>query len=243
MKKAVFFLLALCAVIASCEKTPKNVKVPVSYTVENGQNKPLGQVYIPDAGTYTMPVLVKYLTGYSEDSVTITLKGLPADIKLAKESFTQVPTYRADFVFTTTNAAHATYPLTLTASAPGTTTKTYTFNLTVTSADCASNLWGNLAGSNACTARNYTYVATGVPTGTVNELNITNFGGYGSNTNTRVLLNCNEDSLIIPSQNIGNGTTLSGTGTFNGNSMTIYYTASNTPGGFPESCNVTLTRQ
>ncbi|MCF8448872.1 MAG: hypothetical protein K9G49_03280 [Taibaiella sp.] len=243
MRKVVLFLLALSVVTLSCQKSPKSVKVPVSYVIESGQNAPLGDTYIPDAGTYTMPVLVKYLGGYQEDKVTISIKGLPADVTVAQDTFSKVPTYRADFVFTTTNAVHATYPITITASAPGSDPKTYTFNLSVISADCAASLWGALSGANACTARNFNYVSTGVATGVTNELDIVNFGGYGSSTKTRVKLNCVKDSLTIPSQNIGNGTVLQGSGTFSGNTMTIYYTASSTPGGFPETCTATYTRQ
>lgn len=241
MKKIVLFFLALCALTVACRKTAK--KTPLSYTVENLQNKPPADIYIPDAGSYTMSLLVKYLGGFHEDKVTLTISGLPADIKVVEDTIVNIPTYRADFVFKTTNAKHATYPITVTATALGSAPKTYTFNLTVTFADCASSLWGNFNGANACTARNFTYVATGVATGVTNELNITNFGGYGSTTTTRVILNCNKDSLYIPAQNIGNGTNLQGSGTFTDNTMTIYYSASTTPGGFPESCNVTLTKQ
>jgi hypothetical protein len=240
MKKVVLFILALCAVTYSCRKTPK---VPLSYSVETVHNKPLETVYIPDAGSYTMSVLVKYLGGFHEDPVTISIKGLPADIAVVEDTFTLVPTYQADFVFKTTNAVHATYPITLTTSALGSEPKTYNFDLTVVSADCAANLWGNFAGTNACTARNFTYTAVGSSTGVTNELNVTNLGGYGSTTTTRIILDCNKDSLRIPEQYIGNGTNLSGVGTFTANSMTILYTASTTPGGFAETCSVTLTKQ
>lgn len=239
MRKVVLFFMALCAVAVSCQKT---TKIPVSYTVETLQNTPLGDIYIPDSGTYTLPVLVKYMTGYHEDKVTVSIKGLPADIKVYEDSFSEVPTYRANFVFITTNAAHATYPVTVTASAPGTKSQIQTFNITVTEADCASTLWGNFNGANQCTARNYAYVATGIATGTANTLDIKNLGGYGPTTLTHVTLNCNHDSLFIPMQNIGNGTSLSGYGTFTASSMKIYYIATSVAGGAGETCNVTLTR-
>ncbi len=239
MRKVVLFFMALCAVAVSCQKT---TKVPVSYTVESLQNTPLGDIYIPDSGTYTLPVLVKYMTGYHEDKVTVSIKGLPADIKVAEDSFSEVPTYRANFVLNTSHAVHATYPITVTASAPGTKSKIQTFNITVIEADCASTLWGNFNGTNQCTSRTYAYTATGIATGVANTLAIKNLGGYGPTTLTQVTLNCAHDSLFIPMQNIGNGTNLSGYGTFTPNSMTIYYTATTTPGGFPETCNVTLTR-
>lgn len=242
MKKTVLILLALCVAVLSCDKTPTSVKVPVSYEVETAQNTAVGDIYIPDAGSYTMSILVKYLGGFQEDDVTIALSGLPADVAVNRDTFSKVPTYQADFVFTTANAAHGTYPMTITSNAIGSDPKTYHFNLTVRSADCAESLLGDLNGTNECTNRDYNYTATAIATGITDKLNIINFGGYGLNTNTTVYLNCNENTLTIPSQNIGNATILEGSGTFTGNSMTITYTASNTPGGFPETCNVTLTK-
>lgn len=240
MRKIVLFLLATCVIAVSCQKT---VKVPVSYTVETIQNTAPTDIYIPDEGVSTMSLLVKFLGGFSEDTVILSMKGLPADVKLTTDTITGVPTFRADFVMTTNKARLGSYPVTLTAVAPGSDPKNYNFNVIVTPADCASSLWGNLSGSNSCTARNFTYVSTGVSSGTANVLNLVNFGGYGSNTSTRIVLDCNKDSLTIPAQNIGNGTNLQGYGTFTATGMTIYYTASSTPGGFPETCTATFTKQ
>lgn len=240
MKKTILFVLAACFAILACEKT---VKVPLSYNVETSRNTPVADIYIPDTGNYTMSLLVKYLGGSQNDKVTVSLSGLPADITLAQDTFSKVPTYQADYVFITRHAAHGTYPVTVTTSAIGSEPKTYNFNVNVVSADCAAGFWGNLASSNGCSSRDFTYTATGTSTGVTNELNIVNFGGYGSNTNTRVLINCNKDSVTVPSQNIGNATILEGYGTINGNTMVVYYTASNTPGGFPETCTATLVKQ
>ena len=234
-------LLAIGAVMGSCHKYP--AKDPVRYTLETSANKPLTDIYIPDQGTYTMSVLVKYLGGYSQDKVTISVKGLPTDIQVVEDTFSMLPTFRADFVLLTTNAAHKTYPITITTSAPSTTAKTQTINLHVISADCASVLAGNYTGSNACTNRNFTYTATAASSGTVNEMDIINLGGYGSATSAHVLIDCAKDSVHIPQQHIGNGTNLSGEGVISGNTMTITYTATTTPLGFPETCIATLTKQ
>jgi hypothetical protein len=239
MKKIVLFLLAASFFAASCQKT---VKVPVSYTVESIQNTVPTDIYIPDLGTTTLPLLVKFLGGFSEDTVMLTLKGLPADVRLDEDTITGVPTFRADFKMSTNKARLGTYPVTLTAVAPGSDPKNYRFNVIVTPADCASALWGNLSGSNDCSDRNFTYTATGTSSGSVNVLNLVNFGGYGSNTSTLIVLNCNNDSLTIPAQNIGNGTNLQGYGTFTPTGMTVYYSATSTPGGFPESCTATFTK-
>lgn len=238
MKKVVLFLVAICGLAISCSKT---TKVPVAYNVQTLNATTVQDLYIPDTGSYDMPIHVKFLTGNTTDKVTLILNGLPADVKVTKDTISDVPTFIAHFIFTTNHAKQAKYPVTIVATAPGELAKTYNFNLTVIPANCASYLLGTFTGSNACTARSFTYPAD-VTSPAVNKLSINNFGGYGTGTNTIVDVNCNHDSLTIPSQNIGNGTTLSGYGVFSSNKMTIYYTAINTPGGFPETCTATLTK-
>ncbi len=235
------FFMALCVTAVSCQKTGPQ-PIPVSYSVETDQNVALHDIYIPDSGIYNQKVLVKYLSGYHEDKVTISIHGLPAAIKVAEDTFSQVPTYEANFTFSTNHAALGTYPVAVTSSANGSEPKVQRFNIIVVPADCAANLLGNFSCTNACTGRNFSYVATGVATGATNTLDIKNLGGYGDNTLTHVILNCNKDSLSIPTQYIGNGTSLSGYGVFTANTMTIYYTATSTPYGFAESCNVTMVK-
>jgi len=234
------FLAAVCVVTFSCQKPSQTP--PLSYTVENGQNAPMGDTYIPDEGNTTVPVLIKYLTGNSEEKVTVSIKGLPADIVVAQDTFSQVPTYRADFVFITKHAAHGTYPVTLTSGSRTTTPKTVTFNLTVRSADCAASLLGDHSANNECTARKFPYTATAVAAGVPNELFIKNLGGYGAVTSTHVVLNPNLNTFTIPSQNIGNGVIMEGNGTFTANAMKIFYNVTYTSGATPESCNAALTK-
>lgn len=234
-------MLTVGALIGSCHKYP--AKDPVRYSLETLQNKPVTDIYIPDQGTYTFSMWMKYLGGDSRDSVTISITGLPSDVHVVEDTFRRKPTAQIDFVFVTTKAAHKTYPITITTSAPGAAAKTQVINMTVISADCASVLWGNYSGSNTCTGRDYVYTASAVSSGTVNEMNIVNLGGYGSATSTRVIIDCDKDSLHIPAQHIGNGTNLSGEGVISGNKMTITYTATTTPLGFGETCIATLIKQ
>ena len=239
MKKIALLLLALCVTVLSCEKS---VKVPLSYTVESVQGTPLPDIFIPDAGTYDLQAWVKFLTGYSEDSVKLVIKGLPSDIMAAQDSIKGIPTYIAHFILNTNHAVQGKYPVSIVATAPGSDPQTYSFNITVIPADCATYLWGNYNGANTCTARNYGYNSVISSTGAVNTVNVTNLGGYGTNTTTYVVLNCINDSLTVPSQNIGNGTVLQGSGTFSAGRMTIHYSASSTPGGFAEDCTAVLTK-
>lgn len=239
MRKIALLLLSFGTLVGACTKT---VKVPLSYTVESPGSNKVDDAYIADSGVTNIPFIVKFLTGFPYDSVTVKLSGLPAHIKIPQDSFKRIPTYTANYAFSTNKAPLASYPLTLTTKAPGSEAKTYKFNLIIKPASCAAVLQGTYNGTNACTARNYPYSISVTATGK-NTVDIVNFGGYGSATLTHVNINCNRDSVYIPNQNIGNGTILSGYGTFAGNKMTIYYKASSTPDGYAEDCTATLTKQ
>jgi hypothetical protein len=239
MKKFLLLLLSFSAVL-SCTKS---VKVPVSYTVTTPGTDKVKDIDIPNTGVTNMPITVKFLSGYAFDKVRINLVGLPFDIVTKPDTFDQVPTYTGVFVLTTNNARPGVYPVSIVAKAPGSEAKTYPFNITVVRTDCSSEFYGTLVGSNACSARNYTYTATAQGTAVANQMVISNFGGYGAATSTYVVLDCKTNTLTIPQQNIGNNTNLSGHGTFTSTGMNIEYTASTTPLGFGETCTVTLNKQ
>ncbi len=244
MKKLGLLVITLfvvtCVVIISCDK---QIKIPVSYTVVTNHANAVNDIFIPDSGQFDMQILVKFLSGYTQDKVTLKISGLPADISVTPDSFSAIPTNVDDFVFSTNHAAHNTYRVTITGYAPDETPQTYSFNLTVIPADCATSLLGSLSGHNACAVTGSTsYTSTGVASGTANTLIVNNFAGYGTATNATIVLNCDNDSLSIPNQNIGNGAVLRGTGTFTATGMTIYYVASSTPTGVADSCTVTYSK-
>ncbi len=230
-----FFVVA-CVVVISCDKA---VKVPVSYTVVTNHATTVNDIFIPDSGRFDMQILVKFLSGYAQDNVTLKISGLPADISVTPDSFSAVPSYVEDFVFSTNHAAHNTYRITITGYAPEETPQTYSFNLTVIPADCATSLLGSLSGHNACSVTgNTSHTATSTWVAQ-NTLSVNDFGGYGTNTNTTVYLNCDNDSLAIPSQNIGNGVVLQGSGTFTASGMSVTY---NTTGTSTDNCTVTYAK-
>ena len=239
MNRIVLCLLAFCAVTASCTKT---VHVPVSYAVENERDTTPQDVYVPTTGEAYVALTVKFLTGSATDSVTLSVHGVPAGISVTPQKASGIPTYYYKYVYTTKNMPVGSYPVYIQASAPGTTDKYYSYNLVVIPTDCATLFTGNLTGSNDCGPRGYTYMATATATGTQNTISINNLGGYGLNTNTYVTLDCQHDSLHIPSQVIGNGVTIEGKGTFTLSKMTIYYSAVTAPGAAAEVCTANLTK-
>ena len=235
MRKIVLFLLTSCVLYASCEKIQKQ---PLNYTVTNDANvSGVYDVYLPDTGVYTMSALVKFLNGYPEDSVMLVFSSLPQGIKVTPDSFSAVPTYTTNFTFYTNHMAHGTYQVALTANTPTQVVpRVYNLNLIVVSPDAGALFYGSLSDSNACTARNYKFGATGTYGGQTNVLNINNFGGYGTNVNVLVYFNQQDNTLFIPNQTCGNGSTVSGSGTYTLTQMIINYTATSTPTNPSETC-------
>ncbi|MCW3122799.1 MAG: hypothetical protein JWQ38_2291 [Flavipsychrobacter sp.] len=238
MKKIILLLLAVSAVTISCNK---NKHVPVSYSVETEKGDKPQDVYLPDSGSKYVELYVKFLTGSPTDSVTLEIQGLPLGVTVTPQRSSGIPTYYYKYVYHTTNATVGTYPVSILATAPGTDAKTYNYNLIVIPSDCATLFIDNtFSATNDCSTRGYTYQVTAKATGNKNVITLNNLGGYGTITNTTVNINCQHDSVYIYPQDIGNGITLQGNGTFTDNKMVLYYTAT---GSTSETCTATLTKQ
>lgn len=238
MKKVILLFLALCVISVSCYKS---VPGALTYSVNIANDSTVHDIYMASTGTYDLAMQVKYLAGYAEDPVTISLAGLPAGIKVATDTFTGVPTYTVHFILKDSNMAYGTYPVTLNCYTPTMGARAYNFNINVIPPDCGVSLGGTLSGSNVCSARSYNYTST-VTSGGVNKIVVNNFGGYGTNVNVVVNLDCINNTIRIDSLNYGNNTVLYGTGTFTSTGMTINYTATSTNLGFSESCTATYTK-
>ena len=241
MRKIILFSAAICILFASCDKYQNQ---PLNYSVTNDQQVTgVYDIYIPDTGTYNMAAYVRFLNGYPNDSLMLVFSGLPSGIKVTPDTFSAVPTYTENFAFYTNHMAHGKYPVSLTAYTPSQVVpRVYPINVVVVPADAASLFFGTLSDSNACTARNYKFSATCTSGGSKNVLNINNFGGYGVNVNVLVYFNEQTDSLSIPSQICGNGSTVSGYGIWTESKMTIWYNASSTPTNPAESCTSIYTK-
>ena len=237
MKKVIVLLLAISALMASCQK---QIKMTLEYNVSNDTyDSTIQDIYIPSTGNYTMPVLVKFLSGYQGDSVRLVIAGLPSSIAVSPNSFSGQPTYTENFVFTTNGVEQGVYPVTITAYTSTQVPHVYNFNVNVIPPNCSDLFAGNINGSNACAA-NYTYGATATSTG-YGILALSNFGGYGTHAVANVTFNCNSDSVYIYNQNIGNGVYVTGAGTYTASTLTITYTALN-PAGNTDNCVATFTK-
>jgi hypothetical protein len=234
MKKAMFaaaFLAVLVSVISSCKKksTP-----PFTYSVTG-----LTNIAVTAGDSATIPVHVTTLTGNAED-VILTVTGLPANVNGTITPNSGKPNYSAQLKIVAGNDAVAgTSAITLNATSPSTGAKPYSANLTVNpKPDCSSDVEGIYTCTDVCTQGNDAYTMVVSATSIANKVMINNF--YGEGFDVAVTLDCNAHTVTIPNQTI-NGVTFSGSGTFNGSTMTIAYTvvgqvASN-------SCTVTMSKQ
>lgn len=101
---------------------------------------------------------------------------------------------------------------------------------------------GSWAGSDQCTSGTYTITLSIAASSSSNVTAlVTNPGGFGG-TVTITGNVTGSNTLAFNSQSVGGGRTLTGTMTFNGNSMTFSYTV--TPAvGVADACNGTYSRQ
>ena len=241
MKKFALFLLTICAINFSCTK---QVKVPLSYAVSNDAlTTGVLDIYVPDTGTIDMPVLVKFLTGSTTDSVTLSITGLPANMTVTPTTFKALPTYSEDFIFNGVNVPLGSHQVTLTSSV-GDSTKTYKFNIIVLPANSANIFSGGFTTHNVCSATNYAYTVNCFIADTTgkNIMYIQNFGGYGPEALARVAFDPYTGTVNVPQQTIGNGVQLNGSGTYSQTTLTINYTAILTPGGIPDKCTATIVK-
>lgn len=232
MKKYAYLALVFFAFVAnSCYK---NSQPPLSYGVEAFANK-----YINYNDTLHIPVEIKFFTGNTNEEVTIFFTGMPSGIRLDQDTIKGLPTFTADFVLRARDIPLGTYPVTMVIYSQSTGYKYYPFNLGVIHENCAQYLVGSYTGYNTCQSAMYNYtVTTTSPADSI--VDVVNLGGYGTNTATRMVLDCNTDSVYIPLQNIGNGVSLRGSGHFESNKIVIRYKAFNTPGGFDDSCSTIM---
>jgi hypothetical protein len=189
-------------------------------------------------------VLVRFLTGSTKDSVTLSISGLPANVSVTPSTYTGLPTYTEDFVLTSLGAPLGTYPLTMTSSVNGELPAVQKFNIIILPANSANIFSGGFTTNNLCSATNYQYSVTCFIADTtgINVMYITNFGGYGPEANARIEFNPYNGSVSVPQQTIGNGVRLNGSGTYTQSTLTINYSAVTTPEGSPDNCTATIVK-
>lgn len=204
----------------------------------------VSDVNVQQGNSGSLSLAVNKTSGTAE-TVNLAIDGLPAGATASFSPTSGMPNFSSTLTINTTaGLAAGTYPVSVKSSSASTTTKTYNFNLVVTGAtsDCAQGVAGNYTSQDSCTASAGAPVIT--KTGN-NAIKITGLAGYATYmVDATATVNCNNHTVTIPSQAITAipipGATISGTGTFTNNSMTIHYTISVLT--YTQTCKTVLSR-
>ncbi len=137
-------ILILSVLLASCFKYIK-VDNSLKYTVTGFHNITIDQ---NDSGV--LYVSVNLLSGDpTNEYITTTVTGVPANVIINQDSLVFRPNYGFVLIFHGNYPAPGVYPISVVMSSPTIGTKTYTFNLTVTSlVDCSGQITGITQGAN-----------------------------------------------------------------------------------------------
>lgn len=240
MKKLCLFAVLTAMIgLAACSKKDDDADNDANgfdYAVNNVQD-----VTVEQGGTVVASWEVKLSKG-SQQTVKLDVTGTPSNVTVTPNSTEGIPTYTAAVAFAaTSSAATGTYPMTVTSSSASTTSKTYTFNLIVKE-NCITPLIGTYSTTESCSISGDLAYNCAITTGsTSTTVQLTGFGDYINGNIINATIDCDSKTITIPSQAVTSGITISGSGTFSGNTLVINYTAvtsSNT-----ESCTATLVKQ
>jgi len=238
MKTPYWLVVITCLTIFSCKKDNTTNSSGFDYTVTSVQD-----IAIQQGGTTNVTWNIKRTKGVAE-LVRIKLSGLPTDVVSVNDVSDGTPDYKPYMdLKAMQDVPIGSYPITLTTSSTSTTPKTYQFNLLITSStDCSLALLGRYNATSSC---GNAYGATIVEGGNPSTVIINNFAGLGGDCNVAATLNCNNNTLTIPTQvaviRSYKNVSVQGTGTFTASSLTvnyIYYSDSNV-----HNCSTVLNKQ
>lgn len=232
-----FALLSVLVLTLFAGSCVKNSNPPLGYLIDTVSN-----AYVNHNDSLLLPLEVRFLSGNSNEKVTLSISGLPPHVRLKQDTITGTPTFTANFmIYADSNAVLDQYPVTLHAYSASTGNRSYNFNLGVVHYNCGHYVQGNYSGRNTCRTTGVSYGAIAVSSGDT-AVWVSNLGGYGTHTNTFMRLDCNTDSVYVDRQDIGNGVTMWGKGHFTAHSIVMSYTALNTPAGSNDTCTLVLSR-
>lgn len=208
MKKTFLLFMLFCIALSSCKKD-NNSTQPTTYRIDNITD--IQMQYYPGSSTY-LSYTVNYV-GPIQETVTLSLSGLPAGITVDTNAHTGIPTFGTNFIITNDGTAKAgTYTITLNCVGSKTGTKSYTFKLKVLPApQCTSSVTGFYTQGYDCSGARFSDNVSVDPLGTPNRIYFSNFANLG--VNVYADLTCLSSSLTIPRQYIG-GHMYRGSGSF-----------------------------
>jgi uncharacterized membrane protein len=204
----------------------------------------VSDVNVQQGNSGSLSLTINKISGTAE-TVNLAVDGLPSGATASFSPASGMPNFSSTLTINTTaSLAPGTYPLKVKSTSASTTAKNYNFNLVVTgtTSDCAQGVAGNYTSQDSCTASAGAPVITRTGNNAIKIAGLAGFQAYTVDATGTV--NCTNHTVTIPSQAITAipipGATISGTGTFTNNTMTIHYTISVLT--YTQTCKTVLSR-
>ncbi|MBA3827929.1 MAG: hypothetical protein H0X33_03245 [Taibaiella sp.] len=230
MKKALLFASLFFIALSSCTKDSNESNAPTTYRVDNITNLVIG--YKPTSTT-SLNLNVAYV-GPIQETVTISLSGLPTGIRLDSNSITTgIPTFTSQLflVNDSFNTTPGNYKITLNCTGSQTGIKSYTFMLKVLAAPpippCVSTVIGAWTNAVNCAGSPFADNIIVDPSGVPNRIVFRNFDGTGNSVYAD--LDCTNSIMTIPAQTVG-GHAYNGGGNFSATTIVIGFSDSSAAG-------------
>lgn len=229
MRKIFYASLAVTLLISTAISCKKKTTTPFTYTVSGLTDL---SVYVGDS--VTLPLQVSTLTGDAEN-VTLSVAGLPANVRGTITPASGKPNFNAQLkISADAGSTDGTNVITVNAFSSSTGTKPYNINLTVS--ECSGDVIGLYNGTDVSGNSSYQYQNMTVLAGS--QPNHIKIQGWFDD----IQLHCSSHTLTATPQ-AGNGYTLTGSGTFTSNTITINYILANTNDTTRLSGTLTMTKQ
>lgn len=185
------FVATLLFSIGSCTKDKDNNAIQFSV---NG----ITDMKFPANQSGTLVLEVKHQSG-NQETVSITINGLPANVSYELSSASGTPTYATTLTVTANNATPGTYPVSVVATAASGESRTFSFNLILeNNYDCVGEMVGTYNGSQSCdySGTNTTTIIFKKDSGNPESFTYKHYYGF----DVKGQLDCVTNEITIPEQ-------------------------------------------
>jgi hypothetical protein len=235
--------------LAACKKNEYDNQTnpnAIAYTINGVSDVKISS----NGGKGTLPLSVT-LTSGTQETVALSLSGMPEKVTASFSAASGTPTYASVLTITSDNAKEGTYPITLTGTSASNVKKTVNFNLVIDKpTDCATPMAGNYTGTIQCgSSPSATSFSATVDGSKLNVLYINNLSGAKQVPAT---LDCAKGTITLtetistePAGAYTRTTKVTGSGTFieAAHSMNLTVTVESSYTGLPpntSTCNYTM---
>lgn len=240
---SLFSLLFLTLALASCSRNDDGTDLKpetFTYTIDGVSDQTQKQY-----GSVNIPLSVRRLSGTAE-RVSLIVAGAPSDVTTNISPDSDTPSFTASMnINVGSNTKTGTYPMKVTGTSKSGIVIEKAFNLTVLDWNCARSFDNiRMNGSTTCSAipgGNFQSLVTADPR--TARITISNFCNLGNTVNVECNLNCDGNTISIPTWMHSSGAKtfrIQGDGTFTDNELNIRFYYSDISG--ETICTVKYTR-